>query len=162
MLFNDFYKEFDRNTRRWRVIVGLAFLAAFGYIAFIIAVCSNQPTQNDIEQIISKSSKLSELNRYCDEIPKPSNFQYQFKTLGGNSGQSSISYWYKSSLPFSTVRDFYISYLEKEGWTLEDLWDDERSALPRLLQYRKGKRTISVQRVVNPNAEYAFGCSLER
>lgn len=162
MFLRDFYEESDRNNRRRWVIIGLVSLALFAYIAFIIAMCSNQPTQKDIEQSISKSPVLSELDLFCQDIPKPPNFKYKFKKLGGNSLTSYISYWYQSDSSFPEVRDFYIPYLEKEGWTREDLWDDERSALPKLLKYRKGNRTVDLERVVSPNADYALGCSIDR
>lgn len=161
MIFSDFYKESDRINRHRLKIFGLVFLALFIYIAIAVALWNNQPTQKEIEQIINRSPDWSELDRSCQAIPKPPNFQYKFKKLGGNSLMLSISYWYQSDLPFSKVRDFYISYLEKGGWTLEDLWNEEMTALPRLLRYRKGNRTINVERMATPDLEYAVSCSFD-
>lgn len=162
MFLRNFYEESDRNNRRRWKIIGLVFFAVFAYIAFIIVVSSNQPTQEDIEQSISKSPVLTELDRYCQDIPKPPNFKYIFKQIGGNSFSASISYWYRSGSSFAEVRDFYIPYLEKEGWTREDLWDEDRSALPKLLKYRKGNRTFNLERITTGKEDYALDCSIDR
>jgi len=160
MFLRDFYEESDRaNRQRWK-IRGLIALGFFAYIAFAIFMCSNQRTQEEIEQIIGKSSTLRELDRFCRELPKPKDFKFSYKALGGNSRTSNVSHGYKSDLKFSEVKDFYISYFEKEGWTLEELWNDDRSPLPKLLEYRKGKQTVHLERMVSPNADYSLGCSL--
>lgn len=158
MLFNDFYEESDRTTRRRWKIVGLVILGIFAYLVFIFAVISNQPTQQEIEQMISKSPNLRELDRFCLDLPKPNNFNYKRKRFGGNSLTSSIGYFYESGLRFSEVKDFYISYFEKEGWKQEELWEEERSALPKLLDYRKGKYHVSIERGNFSDADYSFSC----
>jgi hypothetical protein len=159
MFLQDFYEESDRTTRHRRGIYGLVFLAVFAYLTFVIVTCnSNRKTQEQIEQIISKSPKLSELDRFCRDIQKPNDFNLKYKQLGGNSLRSSISYGYKSDLRFPEVRDFYISYFEKEGWTRESLWDEAHSALPRLLEYRKGKHKVSLELGNFSDANYSFSC----
>lgn len=162
MFLHDFYVEFDKNNCRRRVIFGLIFFAIFAYAVFVVATCSNQPTQEDIEQTIKNSSNLSDLHLFCHNMQKPPNFKYKFKTLGGNSMKLSIGYWYQSILSFSEVRDFYTSYLEKEGWTLEEVWNEERSAIPKFLRYRKEKRTIAIEKVFASDANYAFECGVDR
>ena len=80
-------------------------------------------------------------------------------SLGGNGSISTIGYRYKTDLKFSEASDFHISYFEKAGWTQESLWDDERSVLPRLLEYRKGKHEVSLERGNFSDANYSFSCS---
>lgn len=161
MFLRDFYEQSDINDRRRRIIMGLVILAVFAYIALVIATFSNEPPQEEIEQITGNSYTLGELDRFCREIPKPKDINYKCKKLGGNSITSNITYGYKTDLRFSEVRDFYISYFEKEGWTQESLWENERSALPRLLDYRKGKHKVSLELGSFSEANYSFSCSLD-
>jgi len=89
MFLRDFYEESDKaNRQQWKVI-GLIVLALFAYLAFTIGMFSNQPTQKDIEQTISKSATLRDLDRFGQDIPKPSEFSYRYKKLGGNSRTAS-------------------------------------------------------------------------
>ena len=161
MFLRDFYENSDGNNRRRWIIIGLVTFSVLAFIAFTISMFHHQPTQNDVEQFISKSSTLRELDRFCSDLPKPPNFKYRYKKLAGNSQTAYISYRYQSDSSFSEVRDFYIAYLEKEGWTNEHLWDEERSALPKFLEYRKGDRTISLERVNFPDADYSLGCGFD-
>ena len=158
MFLREFYEDSDRADRHQWKIIGLIGLALYAFIALAVFAFNNQPTQKEIEQSISKSLILSELDHFCQALPKPQTFAYKYKKLVGNSERAQISYRYKSTSNFSEIRDFYISYFENDGWTQENLWNDDRSALPKYLQYRKGTRTVDLESVNFPDADYSLGC----
>jgi hypothetical protein len=121
---------------------------------FILASC-NDLSQEEVEQIIAKSEKLRQLDRFCNELPKPDGFKFVYKKVVGNREFVHISYRYKTDLTYSNVKHFYTDYFEENGWKQEHSWSG-------YIEYRNGKRLVSVEQVNFIDTNYSLGCTEEK
>jgi len=114
---------------------------------FFLVNCGEQ-SPAEVESRIANSEVLTRVDKLCNDLPKPKDFQFVRKSISGNSFTSSISYSYKSSTPYREAREFHNKYLFANGWIIGD------SAY-----YEKGNKQISLSTVDFPGAKYSLYCA---
>jgi hypothetical protein len=122
------------------------FLTIFSSI--LLATCRGPDSTEDVQKKIDKSEKLSKLDKFCRELPTPAGFEFVDKQISGNSFTMSISYQFRSSLPYSDVRKFYSDLLRSKGWEVGS------SGI-----YERGTQRLSVTTVAFPGADYSVYCA---
>lgn len=130
-------------------------------LAALLTFSCRQMSQEEINQFISGSERLRSLDRFCVDLPKPSGSKFVYKKLAGNSERAYISYYFQTDASFSVVEEFVTYHLERDGWTRIDSWRADGSSQSGLIKYRKLERSIDVEQVALPNADYVIGCGEE-
>ena len=137
------------------------FIIAFALIVCTCVTACNDMTQDVIENKIAKSKELSQVDKLCKELPRPSGFEFGYKKIAGNSDTVSIDYQYKTTLSFAEIRDFYFDYFKEAGWTLEMVWDENETSHKGQFRFRNGSFTIWLEHVPFENANYSIGCTVD-
>ena len=151
----DLYTEVpQRLTLKIALLVVFAIVLLIGVVQF---ACTDL-TPEEVEERIQKSENLRNLDRFCSDLPKPYDFKLKFKTLGGNSFTSAISYWFWTDQPFFQIKEFYKQHLESDGWKMTELWEEEMSPLPKYIRFEKERFRISIERVGAKTAKYSLYC----
>jgi hypothetical protein len=74
------------------------------------------------EEAVKKDSILRELDDLCSDLPKPIDFEFAFKDKSVERANKLyyIDHIYLSVINYKEVRKFYLDYLSKEGWKVEE------------------------------------------
>lgn len=107
------------------------------------------PDAQEVEKRISQSTTLQDLNQLCSDLPKPSDFKFVYKQISGNSGTTSLSFEYRSSLEIAEVNNFYNEVLPPLGWKFG-----------RSNDWENGNRRLSISNVDYPAADYSIYCAV--
>jgi len=109
----------------------------------VLSVCAmscNSPSNEDVERQIASSSLLRKVDSLCSSLPAVPTLHLKYKRLSGNSGISSITFFYSKSIPFDDVMQTYSKWLETNGWEKNtDLLSTSYG------NYRKGNEQISIE-----------------
>jgi hypothetical protein len=130
-------------------------------ILLVFVVACNDLSPEEVEKRIAGSERLKVLDHFCGDLPKPEGFNFAYKKISGNSQEVTISYRYRTESSFSNVRDFYMNYFAREGWTREIFWNEDENFHQGQVEYRNGKRTVWIEHVAFPNANYSVSCTQE-
>jgi hypothetical protein len=148
------YSEFiPRDRLKYAAVVVLAI------ILVLIVIQLKCRTREDVEEIINNSPVLIEHDNYCSSLPLQEDFTLRFRAVGGNSYTLSISYYYYSKLPFSSVASFFRQRLETNGWKMTSLYAEDMTAVGKHISFEKDDYRISVGTVADPGATFALDCS---
>lgn len=124
-------------------------LLTFGMLFLVLVSACRQPESAvDVENRIRESEILQRLDRLCTELPKPEGFEFVKKSISGNSFTVSLSYDFRSSMPYDRVYDYYKRVLPPLGWQPGPSG-----------YYEKGSQQVSVSSVVFPNVDYSLYCA---
>lgn len=101
-----------------------SFLHVFAIMIFLSLSCAER-TQEEIENSIRLGKSLGSANKLCEDLPKPSDFWFVKKILGGNSIVASIGFRFNRNSPTERIINFYEKWSEGEGWIFKtdtDSW----------------------------------------
>lgn len=101
-----------------------SFLQVFAIMIFLSLSCAER-TQDEIEDAIRISKSLASANKLCENLPKPPDFKFVKKTLGGNSIVASIGFIFNRNAPTEKILNFYEKWSKDEGWIFKtdtDSW----------------------------------------
>ena len=150
----DSYSESESHDR-----LKYAAVVVLGLILLVTIIQLTCRTPEDVEEIINSSPSLTEHDRYCSSLPRPEDFTLRFRAIGGNSYTRSISYYYYSELPFSSVMSFFRQRLETDGWKTTSWYAEDMTAVGKHISFEKDDYRISVETVTAPGAKFALNCS---
>lgn len=111
------------------------FLGVFALMLFLNLSC-NDKTQDEIESIIQSQRQLREVDQLCKDLPKPSDFKFVGKRLGGNTNTASVAYIFKKNSQNNEIINYYENWSKNNGWDFED---------SRFLQMTKGNQKIILE-----------------
>lgn len=133
------------------------FLQVFAIMIFLSLSCAEK-TQEEIEDSIriSKSlgKPLASANKLCEDLPKPSDFKFVKKTLGGNSIVASIGFIYNRNSPTEKIINFYEKWSKDERWIFKtdtDSW-----------VMTKGNQSITLYSNIAYNGNFKIICQEQR
>lgn len=110
----------------------------------------------ETDEAIKKSPKLQELNRLCTEtIPKPTEFELLYKDRDYHE-ETFISYAYRATLDYQTVKRFYLDYFGQNGWELKEEKDDGWG--PSKIVFHKDSYRVSVYDKESGGKTYSVVC----
>lgn len=118
-LIIDFCVVFDESAlaerlRFWGELpMRIVLLVLFFSLAPI--ACRDQSPEA-VEKRILNSETLGRVNEWCNDFPKPDDFEFIRKIDSGNAFTVSISYLFRSSMSFGEVQKFYEYHLTTMGW----------------------------------------------
>ena len=130
----------------------LASLLLFGFV--FITLCCYQPSNAEVEQRIAASFRLSQLNALCAGLPKIPTLELKYKTIDGNSGVSSLSFFYSKAIPFDDAMRIYSKWFDENGW------EKNRNLASTHYGYYKKDNTEIVVELVDVNT-LAVSCMTE-
>lgn len=156
MVFDNLYEETDKSNRSRWVIAGSVLLALILFVLLLQASCTNL-TQEEVEVLISKSERLKNIDRICNDILEQQNFQFYGKFLGSNVRRTAqISHRFKTDKPYEEVKKSFYNWFKTNGWLLSDAreYDGRWHAY---FQFRKANITVAVEHI--GVYEYDTSCS---
>lgn len=133
-------------------------LTALSILILVSSACFPGPERNyeqdtkDAEDRISKDETLKNLDRLCQELPRPHDFEYLGKIAGNN--KKFVGYRYQTSLNYSGIKEFYDDYFQQNGWQLFE----ERPNWGAWFGYKKNEVSISITSFDSDN-KAAIDCS---
>ena len=152
-----FELNFNRSTNRQKAI---AVLVVIGFVLLLIAWEMTGQSPEETEAIIAASKGLKEHDRFCMNIPQPYDFKLKFKTLGGNSFTTAISYSFWSDQPWDRLKSFYRQNLELDGWIMTGISEYGMPSPERRISFEKESYRVSFESAVTPYAtNYALECA---
>lgn len=99
---------------------------------FLSLSCAER-TQEEIENIIQSEKSLERANLLCQNLPKPIDFKFVKKTLGGNTNTASVGFVFNKKSSSEEIMNYYENWSKNNGWDFED---------SRFTQMSKGKQKI--------------------
>ena len=109
-----------------------SLLFVFILIGFTTISCRTK-TDQEVNEIISKSRVLERVDRFCTDLPKPVDFIYDNKQISGNSNTRALVFNYLSDKKPTDIKSFFIDWANENGWTV--VQDNE---------YIKGNQTVVI------------------
>jgi len=138
-------------------IVGL-LLAGLTAFFLIAQYCDTSLSADNVEKKIMSSERLQRVNILCEELPKPSDFIFVYKSIGGNTFTRSLGFHFSSKLKIGEVKQFYTSWFETKNWRV----DESNSDLSQgYFSFQFNKNRISIENGPFNNSNYSITCSEE-
>ena len=137
----------------------IAFCAIVGMILFIAAIQMMCRTPEDTEAIINASEPLRRHDRFCLDLPQPYDFKLRYKTFGGNSFTTAISYHFWTDQPFDHLEAFYRQQFDIDGWEMTGVSVDERHRASKFISFRKESFRVTIERVGGKTVNYSMWCA---
>ena len=112
----------------------------------------------ETDEAIKTSPAFQQLNELCTrEIPVPDGFVLANKSRGVNEPRF-LSYGYRASIDYETVKRFYLGYLPSRGWQLKEQKDGGWG--PSKLVFRKeGFEVIIYDKEYGDDSIYFVECA---
>jgi len=111
----------------------------------------------ETDEAIKTSPVLQQLNELCTrKIPLPDGFVLANKARSVNE-PIFLSYGYRASIDYETVKRFYLDYLPKQGWQLTEQKDGGWGP-SRLTFHRKDFKVIINDKQYGDDALYFIEC----
>lgn len=114
----------------------------------------------EVEQVISKSEKLSKIDRVCKSLAKPGDFVELKKQIFGNAGRSAITYQYRTSRTFDQVAEHFKNECEKTNCSVLRENNDRENSLFRTLDLKIEGVEIGIEYRPSFASLINFGCSM--
>ena len=129
-----------------------------GTVLLVTLIQFTCKTPADSLALIEKSAMLSRHDDFCLGLPRPADFQFVQKMVGGNSYTTSIAYWYSSNLRAIEVQQFFVSEMPKSGWHSTTTFDSD---LYSSFTSGENKIVVSQECAVCDPKRYTIDCSRE-
>lgn len=100
-----------------------------------------QEQTKEADEAIRTLPEYQEINKFCNEIPKPESFVPVFKRRSFRKENPYLVFGYTSSMQFEDVRKLFLS-LESTGWEIYDEWPSIRS---QRIEFRKNRYRFGVE-----------------
>ncbi|MBK9165629.1 MAG: hypothetical protein IPM21_17305 [Acidobacteria bacterium] len=69
------------------------------------------------KEAIRKSPSLHEVNRVCESLPKTDSFRLILMRNSFRADVDLLEYGYLADEPYEKVRDIFVDFFNREGWT---------------------------------------------
>jgi len=156
---------FDVDHQHRLGVTKIAILIVLGLLLFLAFIQLTCRTPADDDAIIRSSSGLQKHDQFCMTLPRPTDFQLRYRSIGGNGSTMAISYYYSSNLSYREVGDFFISTLGGQGWTKTGQYDDEMTPVGKSVSFEKDNYRVVLEHVSARGAsqpgEYSLYCARE-
>lgn len=149
MVFNEFYKESTKITRRLWMLAGLIILFVISGLLAIIFLHKDESPEA-VERTLEISPGLRRVNQLCNDLPKPEGLQFVAKKFGGNAITYAIEFNYKKRRSSKEINDFYLQWFIANGWSSEE---------KDTLRFRKGKQRISISNEAFSTTDFSIYCA---
>jgi hypothetical protein len=130
-------------------------------VVLVLSGCgglSMQQVQNEIDS----TKELRDLDLFCKDLPRPDTFRLTGKRLGGNSDVWYIVYLYRSEQSFESAKDFMSEYFGRLQWQMDPIVNETGAPPLGRVEFRSGKRFVTLDHVAFDDANYAIGCGAEK
>jgi hypothetical protein len=106
---------------------------------------------------IQKSRAFQELNRLCtEELPRPGSFVLTNKGRSFN-GETFLSYDYRSTEDYESVKRFYKTYFAEHGWVLTKEKDGGWG--PSSMEFHHEKHRVTIYDMSDEETIYSVVCA---
>jgi len=154
------YASTEHGVLKIAAIIGTAILL---FVGLTQLMCR---TRADSDAIIRSSEALQKHDGFCTALPRPKDFRLAYRTVGGNSFTTAITYVYESHMSYADVRDFFLENLITQGWTKSGQYDEEMTPIPKEISFSKENYRVVLSHVSARGAdlpgEYGLYCAFER
>ncbi len=179
MPFENFYREADQYSHRWRLclISAIFFIAAyFGFPILVSWILTPSKPNLKFEPAVNKPD-AGDAAALCRTLPKPERLSMTaFTENKTNDGAAQIVYSYQSERAPDEVMPQFLIWLDAEGGerVFDEVYGDRADGhkdLPdRALNFRDGNRRVSVlyfdlqKNDFNPfrQAQFEIVCTVEK
>ena len=121
----------------WKI--GCTFL-----ILLVACNCGcGQRSRAELEAIIAKSETLRQIDQVCTDFPRPTSFELEKKSLGGNAATSAIEYQYVAHMPFEEVKVFYQDSKLRETYGFQS--ESYKEPLLNKIKFQRGDVSITIE-----------------
>ena len=156
-----FFKILIRPGNHNRLMIalrGILFVVAL----VLCSTCGGLSTQQ-VQNRIDSEKALRDLDRFCTDLPKPNGFRLTGKRLQGNSDTWFIVHLFQADTQWVSVEAFMSEYFERLQWQKTEIVRDRGDLIPRgRVEFRDGKRFVTLDHVAFDDANFAIGCGADR
>lgn len=112
-----FLRQFYRMTFLGYLLFLGVFLGGCGFFPPTESLESEQRKTEATKEAIRKSPSLQEVNRVCESLPKTDSFRLILMRNSFRTDVELLEYGYLADEPYEKVRDIFVDFFNREGWT---------------------------------------------
>ncbi|HCA57570.1 MAG TPA: hypothetical protein DEP46_06230 [Blastocatellia bacterium] len=109
--------RFCRTTFLGFSMILIVFLSGCGYFPPTESLESERRKTEATKEAIRNSPSLQEVNRVCESLPKTDSFRLILMRKSFRADEEYITYGYLADEPYEKVRDIFVDFFNREGWT---------------------------------------------
>lgn len=95
----------------------VVLLSGCGFFPPTESLESERRTTEATKEAIRNSTSLQEVNRVCESLPKTDSFGLILMRNSFRADVELLEYGYLADEPYETVRDIFVDFFNREGWT---------------------------------------------
>lgn len=114
----DYYlKRFCGTTCLGFLMILVVLLSGCGFFPPTESLESERRATEATKEAIHNSPSLQEVNRVCESLPKTDSFRLILMRNSFRADVELLEYGYLADEPYETVRDIFVDFFNREGWT---------------------------------------------
>ncbi len=99
------------------VLLLVVFLSGCGFFPLTESLESERRKTEATKEAIRNSPSLQEVNRVCESLPKTDLFRLILMRNSFRADVELLEYGYLADEPYEKVRDIFVDFFNREGWT---------------------------------------------
>lgn len=119
--------------------------------------CRPSLTQEEINQRIENEEEFRNLNKFCEDLPKPSNLSLINKRIKSNGVSYIVLNRFKSVSKFPATLSFFKNYFQENDWDIIRSYSPDEEEFNGVLTVKKGINEIWVEQMTV--YEFVLSCS---